>query len=66
MAEFWKVLAGLPLRGSVLPRGQQAPLLPPAPHGRPTLLLDLDHTLVRSAPLPESQALPVSLRTFPA
>ena len=55
-----RVMQTLPPREVVVPPGQP-PLLPPAQWGRPTLLLDLDQTLIRSCPVPEGQALPVRM-----
>jgi hypothetical protein len=56
-----RVMQTLPPREAVVPPGQP-PLLPPPQCCRPTLLLDLDQTLVRSCPLPEGQALLVRMR----
>jgi len=55
------VMQTLPPREAVVPPGQP-PLLPPPQWGRPTLLLDLDQTLIRSCPVPEGQALLVRMR----
>ena len=55
-----RVMQTLPSREALVPPGQP-PLLPPAHWGRPTLLLDLDQTLIRSCPVPEGQALPVRM-----